>query len=382
MSIEQKGVPLVDFGQEHDWSFNPADLEESVGAPVKLHRVEAPDGFRTERYDEINHEINRLMAMGDSDGNTSIAAAIARKRKSSIDYQNPATRELLRLVEGVEHWLDLVPTAAALHPIYNPDSNELPGGQPMTEDLRHWLGNLLDGIGIRSRAEVVRMVMSDEVLRRGGGGQWLSLACGAAQPVFRALERVRDYGMTMPKAVLADYDKRILSLASSYARSAGLSEYTRLQRMNVLNANGLTAPSLMDPFARALGSRQKLQAGSYDVVEAVGILEYLKEDDWPYTYRGVITRNHNMSGAKTLLRNAYELTKPGGLLLVGNMLDTHPQLAFTLNVVQWPHIQPRSIEHMAEIIHDSGVTPESLDIYCPSDGVYALYAMRKPVATV
>ena len=38
--------------------------------------------------------------------------------------------------------------------------------------------------------------------------------------------------------------------------------------------------------------------------------------------------------AATFLANAAQLVKPGGLLLVGNMRDTHPQLGFTLNVVQ------------------------------------------------
>lgn len=66
--------------------------------------------------------------------------------------------------------------------------------------------------------------------------------------------------------------------------------------------------------------------------------------------------------------------KPGGLLIFGNMLDeTHKQLEFTLNTVQWPHIQPRSIDKMLQIISAAGVDPAAaVDIYCPTDGVYAV----------
>lgn len=65
------------------------------------------------------------------------------------------------------------------------------------------------------------------------------------------------------------------------------------------------------------------------------------------------------------LANAAQLVKPGGLLLTGNMRDTHPQLGFTLNVVQWPHIQPRSIETMQRIVEAAGLGNWRVDVYCP-----------------
>lgn len=377
MSTGQKDILDVDLNRVVELGDTPIDLGYMDDTPVRLHPVKVSNEFETSRFDQISFEADRLSAMGYY-GDASLDSAIGRKRKSSIDYGNPATKELLEIVDGVRRWLDLVPTAAALHPIYNPEVDRLPNGHPMTDDLRHWLGNLYDGIGIRSRAEVVSSVLSDEAVSLGGGGRWVSLACGAAQPVIGALERVKDSSLAMPEVTLVDYDKTILSLASSYAEDAGLNGRVQTKRMNVLSRNGLASSSLMNFAAKALGARGRLQPGVYDTVEAVGILEYLKRDDWRYVYHGVIDQRQKMAGAITFIKNAYELVKPGGLLLVGNMLDTHPQLGFTLNVVQWPHIQPRSLDEMLDIFDEASIDMAELDIYRPDDGVYALYAIRKP----
>ena len=150
--------------------------------------------------------------------------------------------------------------------------------------------------------------------------------------------------------------------------------------MNILKPEGLTAPILVDKVAQSLGKRVKLPSDSFDIVDAVGILEYLGNDNFVknFEYGGVIKSKRTFAGAPTFLKNAYEITKPGGLLLVGNMLDTHPQLGFTLNTLQWSHIQPRSIGEMVGVIDSAGLNGAEVEVHCPDDGVYALYAIRKP----
>jgi len=138
---------------------------------------------------------------------------------------------------------------------------------------------------------------------------------------------------------------------------------------------------VLDPrgLADGLGSRRNRRNAreGYDAVDAVGILEYLKPDDWRYAYGNVIRTRRPMAGAVTFLANAYELVRPGGLLVFGNMLDTHPQLAFTLNVIQWPHVQPRSIEQVCTLMARAGIVG-GVEIHLPTGGVYALYVVRKP----
>ena len=145
--------------------------------------------------------------------------------------------------------------------------------------------------------------------------------------------------------------------------------------MNILRAQGVALPAVdaqMNVAARALRQQVSLEAATYDAVDAVGILEYVPEvlsDESPTALQ---------VNAATFLAHAAQLVKPGGLLLVGNMRDTHPQLGFTLNVVQWPHIQPRSIETIQRIAGVAGLGDWQVDVYCPDDGVYALYAMHRP----
>lgn len=347
------------------------------GDRVSVHDVFIEDPYKDDNFDYISgivDERTREGFYGDSDIND----ALARRRTSQIDRENPSTKQLLGEFPGFGDWLDLVPTAAALDPIYSPDIKILANGKEFTPQLRMWMSNLYDAMGIRSRAEVMKQLIVDEVMQSDEPQQWASLACGAARPVFDSLTTIDEKGGRMPNVTLADYERGALKNARAAADEAGLSENVSTRRMNILKPNGISYDphqwgAATNMLAAAAG---RLPKESYDMIDAVGILEYLGRDDWPYMYNGVIKKNHPMAGAVSFLHNAYELVKPGGMLVVGNMRDTHPQLGFTLNVAQWPHIQPRSIEEMLSIIREAGLDGD-VDVQCPSDNVYALYAIRK-----
>ena len=179
----------------------------------------------------------------------------------------------------------------------------------------------------------------------------------------------------MPHVTLVDLDRSALRAAKTYAQTAEVEQFIDILRMNILRPQGVVLPAVdaqTNVAARALRRQVGLEAATYDAVDAVGILEYVPE---MLLGKGSTVLQVD---AATFLANAAQLVKPGGLLLVGNMRDTHPQLGFTLNVVQWPHIQPRSIEAMQRIAGAAGLGDWQVDVYCPDDGVYALYAMRRP----
>lgn len=330
---------------------------------ARIYEATVPDRFATNKaaQEEIGRKALELAALGFK-GDTDIEAAIQRTREE-IDYSNPATQELMRVVSGVEHWLGTVPTALALAPIHYPFLRSV-DGVPMSDDVLRWVTYLSDGIGIRSRAAQMQEIVVGEAERTPGESQrWLSLACGAAQPVVQAMRRVKEAGQPVPEATVVDLDRRMLRLAGRYALDAGVGESLRPVCKNIVDARGLKLDD------------------HYDVVEAVGFLEYLPAQEGEFAY-GDLAEKGQRADARIFLANAMERVKPGGLLLVGNMRDTHPQLGFTLNVVQWPYIQPRSIDQMLDIFQESfdgmGIGPEMIDVYCPKDGVYALYAIRKP----
>lgn len=400
-----------------DRSMRVAESNHLPGVEVIEHRVEVADEFTNDRLDYVTDMAEQLARQGFY-GNTSLDDAMVRARKSDSNRsfrrfietrrmrENPPTKELYGIVEGYSDWRSMVPTAAALMPIYDPTIETMPNGQPMTQDLHDWLSNLYDGRGIRSRAKVVESTLIDtahEIERdHGGPATFTSLACGAAPTVLAAMDKIRQNGYVAPRSILVDYDSKMLDLVSERVKELHFDDEVSVVRQNVLDTDGLTASpdQLLDKagsnswyrqfgsLAFALMGQQRVEGPeslapeSSDIVEAVGILEYLKEDDWPYRYNKVLNSKVDMAGAVTFIKNAYELVKPGGRLLLGNMLDTHPQLGFTLNVVQWPHIQPRSIDKMLELIGKSGIEVEKIDVLCPDDGVYAIYDIRKPTGSV
>ena len=343
----------------------------------RIHPVSTCDRYQTSSYRRITAELEELAGMG-FHGDCDLNAAIGRQR-TRIDDTNPATHELIARVPGVENWLELIPTASALDLLYDPSIEQLANGRPVSSVVRDWACNILDAQGIRSRGEIVQDILTTQVIDQESpsamGQQWVSLACGAAQPVCHALRHIKENGHAVPRVTLVDLDRSALKAAQMYAQTAEVEQFIDILRMNILHPQGVALPVVdarTNVAARALRRRVGLEGAAYDAVDAVGILEYVPEvlsDESPTALQ---------VNAATFLANAAQLVKPGGLLLVGNMRDTHPQLGFTLNVVQWPHIQPRSIETMQRIAGAAGLSDWQVDVYCPDDGVYALYAMRRP----
>lgn len=343
----------------------------------RIHPVPTCDQYQTSSYERITVELEELAGMG-FHGDCDLNAVIGRQR-TRIDDTNPATRELIARVPGVEYWLELVPTASALDLLYDPSIEQLANGKPVSPVVRDWACNILDAHGIRSRGEIVQDILARHIIDQASLGaaeqQWVSLACGAAQPVCHALRHIKESGNPTPRVTLVDLDRSALRAAQTYAQTMEVGQFTNVRCMNILRPQGVVSPEVdmqTNVAARALRRRVDLEAAAYDAVDAVGILEYVPEvlsDEGPTALQ---------VDAATFLAHAAQPVKPGGLLLVGNMCDTHPQLGFTLNVVQWPHIQPRSIETMQRIAGAAGLGDWRVDVYCPDDGVYALYAMRRP----
>lgn len=343
----------------------------------RIHPVPMRDRYQTQSHEEVVAELEELTGMG-FHGDCDLNAAIGRQR-TRIDDTNPATCELIARVPGVEDWLELIPTAAALDLLYDPSIERLANGKPVSPAVRDWACNILDAHGIRSRGEIVQDILTKQAIDQASLGateqQWVSLACGAAQPVCQALRHIKESGNPTPRVTLVDLDRSALRAAQTYAQAMKVKQSIDVRCMNILRPQGLALPAVdaqTNVAARALRRQVGLEGAAYDAVDAVGILEYVPEvlsDESPTALQ---------VDAATFLANAVQLVKPGGLLLIGNMRDTHPQLGFTLNVVQWPHIQPRSIETMQRIAGVAGLGDWQVDVYCPDDGVYALYAMRRP----
>lgn len=147
--------------------------------------VEYDDPHVNEHHERVTGELRLLESIAAQYYGPD--AGHRRKRLSAIDRENPATSRLVAGNPCVDHWLSQVPTAAALHPLYDPDATQYTTGHPIDEGTREWFRNIADARGIRSRAAVMRRLLTETAVRADGQVRWLSLACGAARPVFQSM---------------------------------------------------------------------------------------------------------------------------------------------------------------------------------------------------
>lgn len=285
-----------------------------------------------------------------------IEAAIAEIR--TMGYQrhqpNPFTEQLYTNPNcTMARWRRAIPGAEALLPLYEVGSH-LPDGTPIDDHAADLFQFAADARGIRSRAAAMTWVVENHVAKypQDNRVQWLSLACGAAVPAFRTVRDLQAEGRDV-QVTLIDQDAQALDLALHQAERHEIPRHSLvLHRQNVLHRSRL---------------HQTLDPKRFHVAEGLGIFEYFVNDV------------RKRTGAQSFLQVAYELVEPGGLLVVSNMLSTHPQLAFTLIAIQWPYIWPRSVPEIVQIVREAGIPDDEVQIFLPDDGVYAVVAINKSI---
>lgn len=337
------------------------------GRNVAFYNVPMTDRYRDEKFSDSKMYISELESMGFY-GTTSTDFS---RDRSKIDHDNPATKKLCADREGFQAWMNTIPQAEALKVLEDPEMETLPDGSPLSEEARELFRNSLDAIGIRSRAEIVKGAIVEHIMNRQEGDKTAelhatSLACGTAGTVFDALQQLKSHGYAAPHVSLLDYDPSALKFAEERAIQDGYDSVITTSRQNILHPDGLVGEKINNNLSR----------GCSDVVDLVGFLEYLKKEDKKYVYNGVISERSKQAGAVTMLANAYKLVKPGGIMVFGNMHDERDQKSFLADVIQWPHIQPRSMEQCLELLDEAGIVGD-VDVYYPADGVYAVYVVKK-----
>ena len=214
----------------------------------------------------------------------------------------------------------LVPTALALFVVQNPLEERLPEGTKMDSDSRQWFIHANDAIGVRARAKVLAALV-EKYIHNESENNWVSLASGAAIPVLEALRN---------------------------AKLDGQQVYLTLLRRNLLHTLVRNDDLLLE-----LGEHQA------ELVDALGIFEYFNDAD-----------------AVTFLQRALRLVKPGGAVIVSNMLTSSPQIDFVLRGIGWEDIHPRSLQQLQDIHLAAGVPVENVTVVVPKDGVYAVMEVK------
>ncbi|EMV7408451.1 TPA: class I SAM-dependent methyltransferase [Enterobacter soli] len=263
--------------------------------------------------------------------------------------QNRYSEQAYRNRPALEAWRTrLVPTALALFVVQNPLEDRLPEGTKMDSDSRQWFIHANDAIGVRSRAKVLAALV-DKYIHNESENNWVSLASGAAIPVLEALRNAKLDGQQV-YLTLVDKDPVALRWAETMAAQEGLTvgEQLTLLRRDLVHTLVRNEDLLLE-----LGDHQA------ELVDALGIFEYFNDAD-----------------AAIFLQRALRLVRPGGAVIVSNMLTSSPQIDFTLRCIGWEHIFPRSLQQLQDIHLAAGVSVENVTVIVPKDGVYAVMEIR------
>jgi SAM-dependent methyltransferase len=249
--------------------------------------------------------------------------------------------------EAARAWASTMGTARALYPLQRLEDPALPSGELIDEVTRRYMREIHDGIGIRTRAAVMTWLLGD----MAAGSRrltWVSLACGAAVPVLDALSTLGSDA----RLTLVDLDDDALAFADVLARRQGLVPEYDFQTVRM---------DLRRHFIAADSGVAKLGEGEADVVDALGITEY-------------IDARH----AAPFLRNAHRLLRPGGRLITSNMLASRPQAHINRWAVGWrPEVKMRSLDEIAQIICAAGIDAADVTYYLPEDGVYCVVEITR-----
>ncbi|TXR56632.1 class I SAM-dependent methyltransferase [Quadrisphaera setariae] len=268
-------------------------------------------------------------------------------RNGELVIQNPASEYFYASPTMREWRTALVPGAGALLPVQRPGISHLPSGAALDQTSATIYRDALDSIGVRTRAVVLQEIARRDArtLSEAARPRWVSLASGAAVPVLDAMAGIEGLAQR-PHLTLVDIDPHALSLAERMVVEQGLElgpDVALLQRDLVRDL--LVRPALL----------QEVGEGSADLVEALGIFEYFRD-----------------TSCVRLLREAFRLLRPGGSLVVANMLSDRRELQFNQRAIGWPQLVPRSVEELVDLVRRAGLPLDRTTISIPQDGVYAV----------
>ncbi|HJQ08188.1 MAG TPA: hypothetical protein VJ836_01755 [Candidatus Saccharimonadales bacterium] len=301
------------------------------------------------------------------------------RQKSRLEWGDPESRN--RFFgdgadglgdEALRAWLTLVPSAAALAYLSDPFNttairNRRGNSYAATEATCEWLAACTDAADIRGRAaglaEEVREYVTWRTFQYPGEPlTMMSVACGTALPTMQAVMRANAPNATL---LLVDKDKRSMSLTSQLAQEIGFSGTLQSKNHDIFDRDVMR--KLRQELTNDADRRPHL-------VDAMGIFEYTGEELRPPGD----TSDSLLYDPAGFLRACYDLVRPGGRLIFGQMRDDRPNADFTMGVVCWPYVCMRNPKRLMEIIQKAGINPRWVNLSLTPHGVYTIASIDKP----
>lgn len=268
---------------------------------------------------------------------------------------------------AINAWRSKIPSANALADLSDPINKDFVvdnrGNTFEVDDTAHkWLTLCTDARAIRSRgsvmASVVKEFIDQQKLTSGcekvQSLKWMSIACGTALPAMKAAL----HAGIKPEMLLVDLDSKALEATKALADEIGFAgEMSQRSDVNIF------VPEEMAGLRQELGSNGERPM----LIDLMGIFEY--------------TGNNLGVDPVQFLRSVYDMLHPGGRLVFGQMRDDRPVADFTMGVVSWPYVEMRSPKEFMQIIEAAGIPVKATKLYLPSDNVYTVGVIDKPLST-
>lgn len=213
-----------------------------------------------------------------------------------------------------------------------------------------------DGLGIRSRKQIVTHVVVEFVRRQIAAhtplvepAVMVSIGCGTALPVFDIARDLKILGIK-PELVLVDQDPIALAFAMELARQRNLLDHVEIH-----------CTRLFDRRSRPVDIARILKGRTPLLIEDTGLREYLPDTMY-----------------KTLTASSWRALAAGGLLVSGNMNRNRPQAEVLNGLVGWqPKVFARTLEAAARLHVKAGIDLSELRACVGKDGVYTVYVAEK-----
>lgn len=250
-------------------------------------------------------------------------------------------------------WAARFPTAIALEPLQrlSRGGKWLPGGSIDDRSLELFT-YMIDGIGLRTRGRIYADALVRVAESLGNTSlSIVSLGSGAAVPNIAATKKLEQLGVAVDWQFF-DFDSNALLFARALIEEEAFL-YSTFD-YGPLQDNVPTGRSYVRAFS--------LPEASIDVVDALGLWEYLRPKE-----------------AIRFAARLYEKLKPGGTMIVSNMLPTRPQLDLNQRAVGWPGLYLRDESALLDMLAAAGIDSRAVTMTHSEDGVYVVMEAKKAV---
>lgn len=254
-------------------------------------------------------------------------------------------------------WAGKFPTAIALEPLQRLESGGrwFKAGHSDERSLELY-AYMSDAIGLRSRARIYgqRLV---EYAEESNVDELsiISLGSGAAVPNIQATKALEAEGRAVNWKFF-DFDPNALMFARELIEESDFKLSSFDYGPSWLNPE----TDQVEPKGQLYQRAFAVEDESADIVDALGLWEYLKPHE-----------------ATAFANKLFKKVKPGGSLIVSNMLPSRPHREFNQRAVGWPNLHLRNETDLLDIVEAAEIDTSQVTMTHAEDGVYVVMEIKK-----